>query len=310
MGRVALRNQIKHTLESKSRIGESRHAAKAELREREGENYHFGQAVDTIHSLKTFRTYQEHCDRFAQWCIENKGVSKYATLEKIERYAPEYLAEKEREGLSLYSLKAYKSALGKLYGHEIEHKFKEQRTYDKITRSRQEAERDKHFSEERNKDLVTICRATGGRREDIAKLSPDKFFSDRNGTMWVRFEQSKGGRDRVTPVLPQYKDQVKEILQSRENPHAPIFDHIHGAADVHGYRREYARALYNYVKENPAEREKYAERYPERREDVKGDTYYSHSKEHPFKGKRDDVYIVSQALGHNRLEVTVNHYLK
>ena len=310
MGRKTLQHQIKSKLSEKARIGESRHQAKAELREREGKNYRFGMAVDTIHSIKTFDTYKDHCERFAQWCIENKGVNKYANLEKIEPYAKDYLEAKEREGLSLYSLKAYKSALGKLYGHEIEYKFHEKRTYDRIERSRNEVEKDRHFSEEKNRDLVVICRATGGRREDIGKLSPDKFFTDRNGDLWVKFEQSKGGKDRIAPVLPQYREEVKEILASRENPHAPIFDHIHSACDVHGYRREYARDLYNLVKDNQEIRERYAEKYPERAENVKGDQYHSHSKEHPFTGQRDNIYIVSQALGHNRLEVSVNHYLK
>lgn len=309
MGRTSLSHQIKGVLISKTKIGESRHQAKIDLKEQRGDAYKFGMAVDTIHSIKTFDIYKEHCERFAQWCIENKGISKNAPLEKIEPYAKEYLETKEREGLSLYSLKAYKSALGKLYGHEIEYKFKEQRTYDKIERSRHAAVRDKNFSEERNKDLVTIAKATGGRREDLATLTPDKFFSDRNGNMFVRFEQSKGGRDRVAPVLPKYKEEVKTILREKE-PHSPIFERIHNAADIHSYRREYAKELYSFVKEDKEKRQEYERQYPKREEPVKGEYYYSHSKEHPFKGSRDDVYIVSQALGHNRLEVTVNHYLK
>ncbi len=309
MGRSTLQNQIKSNLIKKTRIGESRHEAKQALREEKGENYRFGMAVDTIHSIKTFDTYREHCDRFAQWCIDEKGVKKAEKLENIEKYAPEYLKAKEAEGLSLYSLKAYKSALGKLYGHEIDYKFKEHRTYDKIERSRTEAVRDKHFSVERNRDLVVICRATGGRREDIGKLTPEKFREDERGNLWVEFDQSKGGRNRIAPVLPKYEKEVREILGKSE-PEKPLFDHVHGACDVHGYRREYAKELYNLVSEDKEKGREYALQYPVRYENVKGDTYYSHSKEHPFKGNRDDIHIVSQALGHNRLEVTVNHYLK
>lgn len=310
MGRKTLQNQIQHTLTQKARIGESRHQAKNELREKLGDSYKFGMAVEGIHSIKTFDIYKEHCTRFANWCIENKGVSKYAKLEDIKQYAHEYLKEREAQGKSLYGLKAERSALGKLYGEQIQYKFEKARSYKDVTRSRQETTRDKHFSEERNKDLVSVCRGTGGRREDVAKLTPQSFFTDSKGNLWVSFEQSKGGRDRVAPVLPAYQKEIKEFIATKEKDEK-LFDKVHNACDVHAYRREYAKELYKLVCADKDKQQEYARGYaPRSEENIKGNMYYSHDKEHSFKGERDNIYIVSEALGHNRLDVTVNHYLK
>lgn len=309
-----LQKQVRTNLNSKMRIGQSRHNAKNEVREeRKAQGKSLSAVdirVDTIHSMNTYNTYLEHCSHFVDWCINEKGVNQYSSLNKIEKYAKEYLQYREEKGLSLYTLKAEKAALGKLYSHEIDYKFKESRTIDKITRSRKDTERQKHFSEERNKDLVNIAKGTGGRREDIAKLTRDCFFIDKNGNMFVKFEQSKGGRDRIAPVLPAYQKEIEIFIKTKEK-NEPLFDKIHNAADIHAYRREYAQELYKNVCDSKELREEYAKMYPLRNEqNIKGDYYIAHDKNLPFKGLRDNIYIVSEALGHNRLDVSVNHYLK
>lgn len=317
VGRVSTIEQMQKNLNSKMRIGESRHLAKNQAREKlQKESCDKGVSavlirVDTIHSIRTRQTYEEHCTHFIQYCQQEHGKGKYVPLDKLEPLAKKYLQYREEKGLSLYTLKAEKAALGKLYGHEIEYQFKKSRTIDKITRSRETKENhmDKHFSEVRNNDLVNIARGTGGRREDISRLTPQCFFEDNKGNMYVYFEQSKGGRDRVAPVLPQFKDVIKEFIQSKK-PSEHLFDKVHSAADIHAYRREYAQSLYNLVKEDKELQREYALQYPQR-EQGGYDTYYARGdRKTAFRGLKDDIYIVSEALGHNRLSVTVNHYLK
>lgn len=70
---------------------------------------------------------------------------------------------------------------------------------------------------------------------------------------------------------------IQEIIKDLE-PNKKIFSHIHAQADIHAYRGEFARALYHEIVNN--------------------------------NNFRDDVYCVSQALGHNRLDVTITHYFK
>lgn len=312
MGRVSLLNQVQHSLASKAAIGESRHAAKAELKESyaaKGEKMPFGAAVDGIHSIKTFDDYKAIGGRFVEWCIQEKGVSKYAKLDQIRQYSTEYLKGREAEGKSLYTLKTERAALGKIFGSPVKCDFEKPRTTKDITRSRGEKVRDTHFSETNNKDLVTIARATGARREDIAKMSARDFFTDKGGNLWVRIEQSKGGRDRVAPVLPAYREEVQRIRAERQG--LTLFDKVHNAADIHGYRREYAQELYKLVSEDQTKATDYRALYGPRNEpNIKGSEYHSHDKERPFHGSRDNIYIVSEALGHNRLDVTVSHYLK
>lgn len=309
------KNMLKSQLIKLNRLGQSRHKAKEELAKEyrdKGQNKPFEKAVEGVYSINTFRAYLKHGEHFINWCVSEKGCKTYGkSLEELRQYAPEYLQAREAEGKSLYSLKSEKSALGKIFGGEIPYKFAEKRQIKNITRSRGEAVRDTHFNPEKNQDLVTIAKATGGRREDISKLTPKSFITDHKGRLWVIFTQSKGGRDRISPVLPQYTEAVKEIIKGKsDKPNEPIFKRINTNADIHSYRREYAQTLYNTVAHDHDYRDDLMGMYPTRKEKAKGDYYYSHTKDLPFKGCRDDIYIVTQALGHNRLEVTVNHYLK
>ena len=308
------KNMLKSKLIKLNRLGQSRHKAKEalnkEYRDR-GQNKPFEKAVEGIYSINTFKAYLKHGEHFIDWCVSEKGCKTYGkSLEELRRYAPEYLQAREAEGLSLYSLKAEKSALGKIFGGEIPYTFTEKRQIKNITRSRGKAVRDTHFNPEKNQELVIIAKATGGRREDIGKLTPKSFITDHKGRLWVIFAQSKGGRNRISPVLPQYTEAVKAIIKSKSDNDKPIFARINTNADIHSYRREYAQTLYATVANDHEYRDDLLGMYPSRKEKAKGDYYYSHTKDLPFKGCRDDIYIVSQALGHNRLEVTVNHYLK
>ena len=67
------------------RIGESRHSAKNQAREElQKQNPDKGVSavdirVDTIHSINTRKTYEEHCNHFVEYCIKEKGVNKYSS---------------------------------------------------------------------------------------------------------------------------------------------------------------------------------------------------------------------------------------
>lgn len=311
MGRKTLSEQIAHAIGAKGHtIGDSRHEAKNQLKEeytQRGEPMPFGASVEGIYSTKTLKDYKDIGERFARWCVEEQGQGRYTKMEKVKPLAIEYLKQREQEGKSLYTLKTERAALGKLFGEQIPYKFEKPRTTKDITRSRGTAERDKNFSEERNKDLVTIAKATGARRADIAHMRGRDFFSDEKGNLWVRIEQSKGGRDRIAPVLPAYREEVQRIATERQN--TTLFDKIHNAADIHSYRREYAKDLYALVSTDPEKKEQFQSLYPPRNERATGEMYHSRGEER-FHGLRDDIYIVSEALGHNRLDVTVSHYLK
>lgn len=300
-------SQIIKRLNSLTKYGESRHKAKAELHRQaaeRGEKLPFGAPVQGIYSYETYYTYQKQSLNFLAWCRENKQIGKNCKLEKLEQYAGEYLDDCERRGLSKYTIATRRAALSKLFGEQIKHTTITRG--EKITRSRLDVANDRYFSEKNNADLVLIAKATGGRRSDILKITPESFFIDDNGVMWCKIKQSKGGKDRIAPVLQQYRADVADLI-ARSKPNTPIIPKISHHADIHAYRREYAQSLYRSVCQDRLLQGQLLAQLPPRTENVSGDTY--HGRGNGFSGNRDDIYVISQALGHNRLSVSVRHYL-
>ena len=323
MGRSTIERQINNILYSKQAFGESRHEAKKELKEALGDDYKFGMTDDKIHSYASFDTYQKACQRFGAWLIAEKGINKRTNIQDCKQYAAEYIKSRLDDGVSVWTAKMERSALGKLYGETIEIEMPK-RDIKKITRSRGPKKGDVHFSVKNNRDLIDIAIATGGRRADIAKMKPSDFYYDDKGNLWVKINESKGGRNRVSPVLPQYKERVEEILkQHPADKH--IFKTIHAQADIHSFRGEYARALYRAVSTDKDFKDAVLDAYPARHEyktvkdpktgervtkEISGQNITTRQGKGSQTFKRDDVYCVSQALGHNRLDVSITHYFK
>lgn len=102
------------------------------------------------------------------------------------------------------------------------------------------------------------------------------------------------------------------------------FGYLNKHADIHAYRGEYARALHEAVNTDRTFRADILKEYPERHEyktykdkdgnrvtyEIKSETITTRQGKESQTFNRDDVYCVSQALGHNRLDVTIAHYLK
>lgn len=295
-----IRDQARHILASQIRFGQSKHAAKV------GEGRRFGDQMAGIHSHSTFKAYTKAIRGFIDYAeerLDQMGCTHRVHLRDLKDLAIAYL-DSRRDEVSGYTLSLDKSALKRIY-RDLEYQIPS-RSGEEITRSRREAVRDRHFSESRNSDLVEICRSTGGRREDIEKLCRGSFFEDKEtGRLFVRFEQSKGGRTRETPVLN--ADRVREIIAQRtDEPRDRLFERVHGAADVHGYRREYARTLYQELQRDREFRqdlERFYKIKPTAREYIVRDG----SRE---RYDRDSMGIVSQSLGHNRIDTTIRNYIK
>lgn len=317
MGRKDIKTQIVHELFNKQAFGESRFLVKQELRQ--NENYRFGDTDNRIHSIVTFNTYKTECEKYADWLVNTKGIKKYTELSKTVDYAKEYIEYRlSKDGVSVWTAKMERSALSKLYNVRIDVDMPKRDT-DAIKRSRGQ-EKINHFSEKNNQEIVNMAKATGCRRADLLTIRPCDFWQDRYGNLFVNIYQSKGGRNRTAPILPQYKEFVKEYIKDKQNT-APLFTKIKQHMDVHSYRRDYARSLYNAVITDKDLKTQLLERYPERHEyktikdketnecktvEIASPTYKSRSGE-VF--GRDDAYIVTQSLGHNRLEVTIQHYI-
>lgn len=328
---LTLHQQAHQKLVSMQAFGESR--AKDKLT---------GADRNRIYSFATYKTYRRAVMRFIKYVEHNHPES--TTLKKAKKYANEWLSTRVDAGMSAWTVSMETSALCKLYGilpDDPKRFHAPQRRREDIKRSRGEAKRDKHFSTKNNDELIKFAIGTGARRNILEKLrGGDLWSKERVGariaelenkealsneeerqlknlkealeafpefSFYLAHNQDKGGRYRVSPILPEYQDLIVSRMRSVA-PDELVFRHIHSAADIHSYRGEYARRIYRryerdlrtlpYNKYNRGTKKWY-----------QGDVYICRSDE---KGRRLDrmaLYKTSLSLGHSRIDVVARNYL-
>jgi hypothetical protein len=267
--------QVQDALKQKLRIGESRHFAKNQ-----------GAASDGIYSWSTYHNYLAKGCAFAKWAKSNHDCR---TLADARRYVDAYLQHHIDNGYSSYTQKHIACALAKVYGCSTNDFIPTQvRHRANITRSRL---RKAIFCEKKNREFVDFCKATGLRRHEIKHLKPEHLRYD-SGKYLLTDIRGKGGRLRDFPVLS------KEAVARIQNTPAgqKVWSKVPSRADIHSYRADYCRTVYELHARPFAEIPK-ADRYY-CRGDLKGIVYDKHA-----------MRIASQALGHNRISVIAGHYL-
>ena len=97
----------------------------------------------------------------------------------------------------------------------------------------------------------------------------------------------------MAPVIGEVDKIIDLCLKAGEHR---LFEHISGHADIHGYRRDYAQALYDREKRSLNELEW-------------TDIYYCRGSRKGLKYDKIALGAVSKALGHSRLSVCAEHYI-
>lgn len=283
MGKLgSMTHQVEQALLSQLRIGSSRHAAK------EDEKTYSPKGIFSYGTLETYL--REGCS-FAKWA---KEAHRCNTLEKARPYIEEYIQNGIDRGLSSATLCTQRAAICKLYGisaDTLHIQLPERRRAD-ITRSREDAARDRGFSLRKNRDIIEFAKATGLRRHELAAVKPSNIGVRADGSVFLFDIKGKGGKVRTVDVLPGHEQAVCKYLHKPQDRR--IFSHIPSHMDVHGYRREYADAMYKAALERMGPS---GERYFCRR-DKRGTVY-----------DREAMRYVSNQLGHNRISVIAEHYL-
>lgn len=277
----SLLHQVKTALDEKLAIGESKF-----------EDKKIGATADKIYSWNTYKTYLKHNIYFIQWAKETHQIK---SLDEGKKYVNEWLEIREKQGLSAYTVKLETSALIKLYNISSDEIYKSNARYRaNIQRSRGEKVRDKHFSEEKHKDLVKFCRATGLRRAELQQLRGTDLI-EINGEPFICVSRgAKGGRHRNIPLAFE-KDFIQGLMSSKGDN--KVFEKIPNGADIHSYRAEYATRLYKKLARDIDSLPK-SEKY-HCRKDLKGVCY-----------DKKAMLEVSRALGHNRISVIAGHYIR
>lgn len=328
-----LHQQAYERLNSMQAFGESRKEAKANGTDRE-----------KIFAFSTYKSYWKHTKYFIKFVKEHHP--ECTTMKKARKYVGEWLKDGVDRGLSAWTIGLQRSAIGKLYGiaPDDEDFFRDapKKKREDIKRSRGDRVRDQHFSKTNNDFLIKFCRGTGLRRKELQELRGKDLFTRgqieaevsnlerlpaaertpdteqrletlRDALMFqeeyfVHVRNGKGGRERFSPIIGPNSGQIVERI-SNTAAEKKVWQHIHQSADIHGYRAEYATSIYldhaRPIEEIPYDRvnkgtgHRYQSQVYSCRKDESGRKY-----------DKAAMLVCSKALGHNRLAVVAENYLR
>lgn len=296
---------------------------------------------DKIFSFNTYQTYWKHTKYFIKWIQEKHP--ECTTLKSAKKHVNEWLQTRVDQGLSAYTVQTEAKAIGKLYGiqpDDPEYFNPPKRERANITRSRGDRVRDQHFSVANNDELIKFCQGTGLRRSELVALKGSdlvtkeqiqkkievleskeglnlgedkqlKMLQDANMfdvEYFTYVRNGKGGRERLSPIVGKNAAQI--IGRMKDTPKdAKVWQHVNSNADIHSYRSDYAVTIYKQyarsIEEIPYDR---VNKGTGKR--FQSEVYVCRKDE---SGKRLDkkaMLICSKALGHNRIEVVANNYIR
>ena len=279
----SLVRQVQETLQSKLSAGDSKHLDKRT-----------NSTGEKIYSYNTFRTYEKHSCAFAKWAKAEHGCK---TLKECRPYVDEYLQHRASY-CSPYTVKLDAAAIGKTYGEPTTNfVHTPSRLRAEVTRSRGEKGMDKHFSEVKNSNLVEFCRAAGLRRSEVKACRGSSLVACTNSPVGLGISViGKGGKARIAPLYcnKATANLITSMCQTAGN--GKVFEKVHKACDVHGYRAEYAARVYEHNARplNTLFRE---------------EKYYCRGDKRGCVYDRQALQVTTNALGPNRIDVAASNYL-
>lgn len=291
-----------------------------------------------IYSFSTFKVYFKHIKYFLKYVREKYPDCR--KLDKAAQYVPEWLQTRVDAGLSAWTVQTEAAALNKLFGIKVDDpkRFQPpQRRKEDIVRSRGKKVRDKHFSEEKNEELVAFCKGCGFRRNVLEKLRGDDLYdrervekelekakAEGNKSMikactdaldtfpgqdfFILHRKDKGGKTRISPIVGPDKEKI--VARMRETkPDGLVWLYVSSNCDVHGYRSDYATYLYKeYAR--PIEDLKFENKITCADGKERSEIYVCRGKNAGKKLDRRAIGIISIALGHNREDTAISNYIK
>ena len=327
-----LHQQAYERITSMQAFGESRHTAKKT-----------GADSKKIYSYSTYSTYWNCIKRYISWLKKEHNDCK--TLNNAKNYITEWIQFRINSGVSAWTVHTEAAALVKLFQDDRDDYIKislPKRRREDIKRSRDNVNRDRHFSVKNNSFLIKFCKGTGCRRGVLERLegrdlwsknqlisrarylgfkyntTPEEqlelicikealyYFPDEK--WFIHHRRDKGGRSRFAPIIGDNVERIVEKMKQAK-PNEKVWQHVHSACDVHGYRAEYATDLYKKYARNIAD-------IPY--DSVNAGTGYKYQSQ-VYCCRRDEqgirldkkaMLICSKALGHNRINVVSENYIR
>lgn len=302
-----------------------------------------GTEKDKIFSFNTYKTYWKHIKYFIKYI--NTNHPECTTLKSAKKYVNEWLAVRVEQDLSAWTIQTEAKALGKLYGiqPDDENYFKPpKRKRADIKRSRGDRVRDRHFSITNNDELIKFCRGTGLRRAELVELKGKDLISKEqienliskleaipifkrtekdikrldmlldtrlfNEPYFTIVRNGKGGRERISPIIGKNAAQIIERMQNTKSEEK-VWQYVNSNADIHSYRADYATAIYKShardIKDIPYDKinKGTGRRY-------QSEVYTCRKDEAGKKLDKAAMLVCSKALGHNRISVVADNYIR
>lgn len=308
-----------------------------------------GTEKDKIFSHNTYKTYWKHTKYFVKWIRENhpECTTLKSAKKHVNEWLQSRVDQVNDKGqhLSAWTIQTEAAALNKLYQidkADVDRFQPPKRNRQEIKRSRVVTVRDAHFSVTNNDELIRFCKGTGCRRNvlerlegrdlwtrevmesELAMLSKNenktkkeekhmavlqdalKTFPDQD--MFIHHRKDKNGRYRFAPIIGPDREQI--ITRMRNTGYKEkVWLHVSGNADIHGYRADYAKAMYKMhardIKDIPYDR---VNKGTGRK--FQGDVYVCRKDEKGKKLDKHAMFLCSKALGHNRISVVADNYIR
>ena len=305
---------LQHRLSGLSRFGQSKHEAKAAAKEAYIQEHgnlkgYNPSKVEGIYSIRTMESYRQTAKEFAKWAA-NKGCKN---ANKVSRgIVGQYLQERQSNGKSPWTTSKDMAALNKVFGFGLTKAELglHSRSINSVTRSRNPTENDKRdFA--KDKDQITFSKATGCRRQSVTAVHLKDCLRNKDGKIVAVKLTEKGGRERTVPVLNEYKERLTAVVDKHPRlPEKPLFKSYDSHIDNHAFRAEYATSLLHQLEnERAAGQALFGGDFDSQSLiNLKGRDAESAA---PYRGHdRDICAMVSGALGHNRLSVVFEHYIR
>ena len=120
--------------------------------------------------------------------------------------------------------------------------------------------------------------------------------------------RSKDRQDWMSSIIGNNAEQIIERIRSTL-PEEKVWQHVHKSADIHSYRAEYATAIYKTharpIQEIPYDRVK-----PGTGIRYQSEVYTCRKDEAGKKLDKAAMLVCSKALGHNRISVVADNYIR
>ena len=267
-----------------------------------------------IHSVKTADTYRRSINIFGDFC-KRIGVKE---IEQIDESVVRRFVE-ERCSNSSWThskdLAAINKVLGTIYTPS---QFGiEQRKNENIVHNRQILTSNSTASAARNQEALWFAYATGARRESFLSVTPSHAIRSDDGTViGFRFTE-KGGRERNALILPSERQAMTLFVDrklSEVGEDGRLVKPCDSNANPHFERAHYAKDMYAQMVDYQSRGK---DIYAGYRSTFIDEQKYQKAIEHPrYKSQYVHGYDtricaeLSQQLGHNRIEVVINSYLR